>query len=157
METDPTRIAAQSKARRRWYQYSLRTLLIGVVVLSLPLAYVGWQAKIVRQRKQLLSHILDHGGAYYAMSSVNSDSFLVGDWPPTVAGAEHPEQWSFIRLAYRDTAQEPSGLRMWLGDVSVPAICLTTTISSDETVTITALFPEAGIGQECRLGKQPAG
>ena len=33
--------------RRRWFQFRLRTMLIVVTVLRVPLAYVGWQAKIV--------------------------------------------------------------------------------------------------------------
>jgi hypothetical protein len=36
------------KRKRRWFQFSLRSLLIGVALLSIPCAYVGWQAKIVR-------------------------------------------------------------------------------------------------------------
>lgn len=32
-------------------QFRLRTLMITVTLLALPLGYVGWQAKIVRERK----------------------------------------------------------------------------------------------------------
>jgi hypothetical protein len=39
------------KPRRRRYRFSLRTLLIGVVVLSLPLGYVVHEAMIARERK----------------------------------------------------------------------------------------------------------
>ena len=39
---------------RRWYQFGLRTLLIGVGLLAVPCAYVGWQANIVRERKSML-------------------------------------------------------------------------------------------------------
>lgn len=43
---------SQTPARkRRWYQFSLRTLLLGVALLAVPLGYVGWEAKIVRERK----------------------------------------------------------------------------------------------------------
>lgn len=38
----------------RRFQFSLRTLLIVVALLALPCAYVGWEAKIVAQRKSWL-------------------------------------------------------------------------------------------------------
>ncbi len=34
-------------------QFRLRTLMIVVTLLAVPLGYVGWQAKIVRERKAL--------------------------------------------------------------------------------------------------------
>ena len=36
------------------FQFSLRTLMIGVTLLAVPCAFVGWQAKIVRERKAWL-------------------------------------------------------------------------------------------------------
>ncbi len=38
---------------RRRFQFRLRTLLIGVTLLALPMGYVGWQVKIVRERKAI--------------------------------------------------------------------------------------------------------
>jgi hypothetical protein len=43
--------AAPPKRKRRWFQFSLRTLMIVVTLLAVPLGYVGWQAKIVMERK----------------------------------------------------------------------------------------------------------
>jgi hypothetical protein len=53
MESEPSK-AEPSKRKRRWFQFSLRILLIGVTLLAIPCAYVGWQAKIVRQRRAML-------------------------------------------------------------------------------------------------------
>jgi hypothetical protein len=39
---------------RRRFQFRLRTLLIGVTLVAVPLGYVGWQAKIVREREEFL-------------------------------------------------------------------------------------------------------
>ena len=40
-----------ARPRLRWFQFRLRTLLIGVTLFALiPCGYVGWQAKIVRER-----------------------------------------------------------------------------------------------------------
>jgi hypothetical protein len=39
---------------RRRFQFRLRTLFIGVTLLAVPLGYVGWQVKIVRERKAII-------------------------------------------------------------------------------------------------------
>ena len=39
------------------FQFSLRTLLIVVTLLAIPCGYVGWQAKIVREREAMLDKI----------------------------------------------------------------------------------------------------
>ncbi len=36
-------------------QFRLRTLMIVVTLLAVPLGYVGWQAKIVREREALIN------------------------------------------------------------------------------------------------------
>jgi hypothetical protein len=50
---DNAAMEAEPKRKRRWFQFSLRTLLVGVTLLAIPCAYVGWQAKIVRERRAL--------------------------------------------------------------------------------------------------------
>jgi hypothetical protein len=50
MEAKPIK-AEPPKRKRRWFQFRLRTLMIGVTLLA------GWQAKIVREREAMLSHI----------------------------------------------------------------------------------------------------
>jgi hypothetical protein len=39
---------------RRCFQFRLRTLMIVVTLIAAVCGYVGWQAKIVNERKQLL-------------------------------------------------------------------------------------------------------
>ena len=41
MQTEP-RKPSPPKRRRRRFQFSLRTLMIGVTLLAVPCAYVGW-------------------------------------------------------------------------------------------------------------------
>jgi hypothetical protein len=54
METEP-------KRKRRWFQFSLRSLLIGVMLLAVLCAYVGWQAKIVRERNAMRAQMKRRG------------------------------------------------------------------------------------------------
>jgi hypothetical protein len=42
------------KTKRRWYQFSLRTMFVLVVVVSIPMAWVGFQFNWIRQRRQWL-------------------------------------------------------------------------------------------------------
>jgi hypothetical protein len=70
-------IAEPGKPRRRWYQFSLRMLLIGMALLSMPLGYAGWQAEIVRERRVMMEVIRKSGGSLYPFASVE----LFGDGP----------------------------------------------------------------------------
>ncbi len=46
--------------QRRRLQFRLRTLMIGVTLFALiPCGYVGWQAKIVRERRAELNRVVD--------------------------------------------------------------------------------------------------
>ena len=55
MQTEPPK-ADPPKRKRRWFQFSLRTLMIVVTLLAVPCAYVGWQAKIVSERRNWLAN-----------------------------------------------------------------------------------------------------
>ena len=57
METEPPK-AEPPERKRRWCQFSLRTLMISVTLLAVPCGYVGWQAKIVRERKARLEETM---------------------------------------------------------------------------------------------------
>ena len=52
-----------AEPRRRWYQYNLRTMLIGVAVLGIACAYVAHEARIVWERKAVLDEIGHTTGA----------------------------------------------------------------------------------------------
>ncbi len=63
MEAEPT-LPAAPKPKRRWYQFSLRTLLVVVTLICVVVGgYVHWQAEIVRERKQMRSRIVELGGS----------------------------------------------------------------------------------------------
>lgn len=58
---DVSNAAEPEGPRRRRYQFKLRTLLIAVVLLSTPLAWIGWQVKVVRERAQERTWLRHHG------------------------------------------------------------------------------------------------
>src|ERR1041385_1611090 len=65
-------------------QFRLRTLMIAVTLLAVPLGYIGWQGKIVRGRKAMREHIklVDDGECWpvrHATGSVPWIRQLLGD------------------------------------------------------------------------------
>jgi hypothetical protein len=78
---------------RRRFQFSLRTLMIGIALLAVACAYVGWQATIVSVRVKILAEFRD---------------------PP------HIIKWHTLHLG--DKSQAPGLLRRWLGDKEVGSL-----------------------------------
>jgi hypothetical protein len=68
MQTEPPK-ADPPKRKRRWFQFSLRSLLIAVTLSAVVCSYVGWQDKIVRARKAVLESRVKHAYAICPMSA----------------------------------------------------------------------------------------
>ena len=49
--------------RRRWFQFRLRTLLIAILVLSLPLSWFAWKMEKARRQKEFTERIERLGGS----------------------------------------------------------------------------------------------
>lgn len=45
--------AEPARPRRRWFQFRLRTLLVGVVLIGSAFGYIGGEARIVAERERL--------------------------------------------------------------------------------------------------------
>jgi hypothetical protein len=118
MQTEPAK-AEPPKRKRRSFQFSLRTLVIAVAVLAVPCAYVGWQAKIVKERKMAASEFAQH-------------QYGVIIWSSEVA-ARHAGKWPLLQVSW---------LRRLLGDDYVLAVDHSR--MPDEVLgRIKAAFPEA--------------
>jgi hypothetical protein len=81
METGPPTF---EPPKRRRFQFRLRTLMIAVTALAIPLAWLAHHATIVRERKELLSLLVNRGGGYiYVDPSILGDEFdlSVGAFP----------------------------------------------------------------------------
>ena len=85
---------------RSWLQFRLRTLLIAVALLAVPLGWFQWQIKIVRERKRLLGVIERVGGSYVALSQV--DTFI--QRPPGCPRVECRFNIPWIRTKLGDEA-----------------------------------------------------
>jgi hypothetical protein len=110
-------MTGQSPPRRR-FQFRLRTLMIGVMLFALiPCGYVGWQAKIVRERKAWVAR------------------------QPFLLRTDQPK--NIKELAEGDPTQSPSRVRLWLGDESVEFIVIPNSSTAKELKLAASLFPEA--------------
>jgi hypothetical protein len=61
MEAEPPKADAPNR-KRRWFQFSLRTLMIVVALVAMLLGYVGSQVRIVKERNGLRDAIVRNGG-----------------------------------------------------------------------------------------------
>ena len=96
--------------------------MLGVTLLAIPLAYVGGQAKIVRQRRAILDHIVgDDRGAY-------------GTWPYNRPNPPKGQNGEVASVPW---------VRRLLGDVAVTSVGLPPNTDVGERRRIHAVFPDA--------------
>jgi hypothetical protein len=120
------------KRKRRWFQFSLRTLMIVVTLLAVVSAYVGWQATIVRERKELAREINaqnnGQGGSVTFVSEIR--------WNLPVRVGSKMIYQPFPKVSY---------LRQWLGDDFVLSVWLNGRRPESFMKRIKSAFPESEI------------
>jgi hypothetical protein len=117
MQTEPPK-ADPPKRRRRWFQFSLRSLLVVVTVAAVGCAWVAREGRIVQERKAVRQWIEEGGGA-----CVNND---LAARIPSASGSD-----------------EPSIVRRWLGDRTVRTVFLPRKTSDRDMQRIKTCFPGA--------------
>ena len=90
------------KSRRRWLQFSLRTLLVLVLLISVPLGWLGMKMREAREQQAAAEAIRSFGG----WVEYESEEEPVADDYPSVA----------FRLDARFERRGPAWLCGWLGD-----------------------------------------
>jgi hypothetical protein len=127
MDADPP------KRKRRWFQFSLRTLLVVVTLVAVACA---WPIHIVKHRKALLERIHAMHGSVFTLSDVASRGGV------TVQGVKSLDSPADPPL---DGRTPITGPRKWLGDAAISLIRLPTAPTADEEAEIKGAFPEAAI------------
>ena len=77
-------MAEQSPPNHR-FQFRLRSLMIMVTLLAVPCAFVGWQVRLVRERRDILDNRINHATAIYGMFDPPSLTLGVRRWLGDVA------------------------------------------------------------------------
>ncbi len=103
----------EPKRKRRWFQFSLRTLMIGVTLLAVACGYVGWEAKIVKEREEFLENQQHYMGPN-PFDEENGD--LSVPWILSILGAE-ADLYDRCLQPSRCRAQRPCSQRPKLSTV----------------------------------------
>jgi hypothetical protein len=107
---------AQAAPKRRWFQFSLRTLFVVVTVFAI---WLGWQLKTVRDRKVLADWIAENGGRVFY---VEDHHYAAID--------EQKREWI-------------SPVRRLLGDQVTTSVYIPQSATRDEIELISKIFPLA--------------
>ena len=121
-----------TKPRRRWYQFSLRTLLIVVTLSAVPLGWVGWKLEQGRRQRPTIAWVGKMGGSvqfgrgwvdswFGLVSHVDLRESLVSDLSPLA------ELKNLAALIINDTpvsdltplAEVKNLTELWLNDTQV--------------------------------------
>jgi hypothetical protein len=130
--------------KRRWFQFSLRSLLILVAIFCVVGGWFGNQVRIVRERSAMLRRITGASGRGWG---IMYDCDNMNPFADDING-----QRNGIGFIPRDllealpiSVKHPSAFQRWLGepDISIRAICIPPAADPDEAATAAELFPEA--------------
>ncbi|HEY2146428.1 MAG TPA: hypothetical protein VGH32_00730, partial [Pirellulales bacterium] len=122
-------------------QFGLRTMLILVTLLAADCGYLGWQARIVRERTATLAEIETSGGAYVSYKPVSLFSQSRFDIERAVGKIPHYDPTRYLPHFHK----APSVVRRLLGDEIVFDIWLPDTVTLSEVNQIEKHFPEAAV------------
>ena len=109
-----------SQPKRRWFSFSLRTMFVATTLVA---CWLGWQVKIVRDRKEMRQWIVANSGTTH-----HEDEPFLG-----------------VRFDTIETLRPISRIRQLLGDEEVTCIALPPTSTRSEQEQIRKLFPESKI------------
>jgi hypothetical protein len=109
MQAEPS-TADPPERKRRWFQFSLRTLLIGVTLVAIAAWYVRSEANFVNERKELASYLAAQSGA--GPSRVT----FASDWEQHLRRLKWNVPFRAGSKTYNPPFPRVSFLREWLGD-----------------------------------------
>src|SRR6185295_4098867 len=124
------------KPLRRWYQFGLSTLLIGLTLFSLPLGYIAWEREQCRRGQQAIE-ILGH-----SLGQLRPEDFgEVGrrinpsgrpGWLKFILGDDQFREYEFIELGGESVSD--SDLRHLAAFPNLHGVLLGVTNVTDEGV-----------------------
>lgn len=100
--------------KRRWYQFSLRTMFVGMTVLCV---YLGWQASTVRERKAVRAWLIARGDMLRTYPNIGP-------------------------FWFRDHSEPISTIRHWLGDLPIDAVAFQEPISKQDAERVYRAYPD---------------
>ena len=126
---DNAAMEVEPKRKRRWFQFSLRTLLIGVTLVAVACGYVGRQVAIVKARE--------------AMAAAPGVDSVVAAAPRDIITSL--SSGSEVVHVTSDSRESVPWFRSWLGDRYYLGLSVDKSASDDEIARYKQAFPEATI------------
>jgi hypothetical protein len=133
----------RQKLKRRWFQFSLRRLMIVVTLFCVAGGYVCWQIRMVRDRSAVRGELSTKDWPHDLLGAFTMRDFYRLNVDPSTTPAflgAKPEL-----LAHGDPNQFPSVFRCVLGDEEVRVILLPNSVSDTEAARMAKVFPEADV------------
>ena len=108
---DQLKTAEPGQPRRRWFQFRLRTLLVGVALLAIPLGYLAHEWRIVRARNTFLDreqqvikrYEFGVGGPFDNMRPLPSIRRMLGDEPQRWVVVVYPAEKDAARKLFPES------------------------------------------------------
>ena len=89
MQTEPPN-AAPPKRKRRWFQFSLRTLMIGVVIVAIACGWIGRKIERKHQERDAVEELRKKGATvFYDFNRVSKGSPPGPDWVRKLLGENY--------------------------------------------------------------------
>jgi hypothetical protein len=96
MDSEPPK-ADLPKRKRRWFQFSLRTLLIATLIVAIPCAWLGRKIAQKQREREAVEAIVKAGGI--VCYDYQKPSFITGR---TFKPTEEPYGPAFVRSLFGD-------------------------------------------------------
>jgi hypothetical protein len=145
MEAEPTK-ADPPKRKRHWFQFSLRTLMIGIAILAILCAYVSWQGKIAKRRMVMYQQFFSDS------KEITRIGMICDFWSPILNGeaVSRIQTGTVPRVVVASSGlaadrNRPSAFRKWLGepDIVMRVICFSQDAGQADVDEVAYLFPTA--------------
>lgn len=122
-------------AQRRWFQFSLRTLIITFGLLTAALGWLGRELKVIHERNVTREWVVTNGGATISRAQ----------WNPPFGDGGYLVEVPFWRT--------------WLGDQPMVSLKLSGKCMPEDVDRVQAIFPEARVdgGSGNNASKSPIG
>ena len=123
--------------RRRWFQFSLGTMLL---LMTLLCVWLAWQVRIVRERQALMAFLKEQGGT----------TMTLKDWRDPSAYGGYAPSGSAPSVVAPPQISVPFW-RQWMGDEPIVEVVYPPDSAESDIESARAAFPEAEVKTAIRV------
>jgi hypothetical protein len=121
------------KSKRRWYQYSLRTLMILVTLFAVACSWFAVKLGQAKRQREAVEALIKLGAFVGYDSELNSDGFMLirgvktpgPEWLRKVLGDDFFKTVTYVNLTGSDVTTDMRGILVAHGSISHPSLEVT--------------------------------